>query len=103
MYANKILSPTDINTYLTGTTMYQCIHKDTPELFLNFFSTISDFHGHDTRHSEDLHVPYGRLDVRKFSIFIHGANVWNSLPNQIKNAQSVHVFKQQFRNYLIEK
>ena len=103
MYANKILSPTDINTYLTGTFMYQCIHKDAPELFLNFFSTNSDYHDHDTRHSEDLHVPYGRLDVRKFSIIIHGANVWNSLPNQIKNAQSVHIFKQQFRNYLIEK
>ena len=84
MYANKILSPTDINTYLTGTFMYQCIHKDAPELFLNCFSTNSDYHDHDARHSEDLHVPYGRLDVRKFSIIIHGANVWNSLPNQIK-------------------
>ena len=103
MYAYKILSSTDINTYLTGTFMYQCIHKDAPELFLNFFSTNSDYHDRDTRHSSDLHVPYGRLDVRKFSIIIHGANVWNSLPNQIKNAQSVHVFKQQFRNYLIEK
>ena len=77
MYANKILSPTDINAYLTGTFMYQCMHKDAPELFLNFFSTTSDYHDHDTRHSEDLHVPYGRLDVRKFSIITHGANVWN--------------------------
>ena len=82
--------------------MYQCMHKEAPELFLNFFSTNSDFHDHATRHSEDLHVPYGRLDVRKFSIIIHGANVLNSLPYQIKNAQFVHVFKQQLRNYLIE-
>ena len=85
--------------------MYQCIHKDAPELFSNFFSTNSDYSDyldHDTRLSEDLHVPYGRLDVKIFSIIIHGANMWNSLPNQIKNAQSVHVFKQQFRNYWIQ-
>ena len=82
--------------------MYQCVNKETPELFLNFFCTNSDFHDHDTRHAADLYVPYGRLDIRKFSIIIHGANVWHSIPAQIKNAQSVHVFKQQFRNNLIE-
>ena len=28
--------------------------------------------------------------------------MWNSIPDQIKNAQSIYMFKQQFRNYLIE-
>ena len=102
MYANKMLSVTNINIYLTGIFMYHCVNKETPELFFNFFCTNSDFHDHDTRHAADLYVPYGRLDIRKFNIIIHGANVWNSIPVQIKNAQSVHVFKQQFRNHLIE-
>ena len=79
MYANKMLSVTNINMYLTGIFMYQCVNKETPELFLNFFCTNSDFHDHDTRHAADLYVPYGRLDIRKFSIIIHGANVWNSI------------------------
>ena len=35
MYANKMLSVSDINRYLTGTFMYQCIHKEAPEMFLN--------------------------------------------------------------------
>ena len=102
MYANKMLSVSDINRYLTGTFMYQFIHKEAPERFLNLFHTNSNFHDHDTRHSEDLNVPYGRIDVRKFSIKIHGAKLWNSIPDQIKNAQSIYMFKQQFRNYLIE-
>ena len=84
MYANKMLSVSDINRYLTGTFMYRCIHKEAPEMFLNSFHTNSDFHDHDTRHSEDLHVPYGRIDVRKFSIKMHGAKLWNSIPDQIK-------------------
>ena len=47
-------------------------------------------------------VPYGRLDIRKRSIIIQGAKVRNSIPDQIKNAQSVHMFKHQFRNYMID-
>ena len=82
--------------------MHQCIHKQAPEMFLNSFHTDNNFHDHDTRHSEDLHVPYGRIDVRQLSIKISGAKLWNSIPDQIKNAQSVYMFKQQFRNYLIE-
>ena len=102
MYANNMLSVIDINRYLTGTFMYQCIHKEAPEMFLNLFHTNSNFHDHDARYSEDLHVPYGGIDVRKFSIKIHGAKLWNSIPDQIKNAQSKYTFKQQFRNYLFE-
>ena len=82
--------------------MYQCVQKETPEFFLNFFCTKSDFHDHDTRHSANLYVPYGGLDIRKFGVIIHGAQMWISIPDQIKIVQSVHVFKHQFRNYLIE-
>ena len=69
------------------TFMHQCIHKQAPEMFFNLFHTNSHFH--DTRHSVDLHVPYGRIDVRQFSIKIHGVKLWNSLPDQIENAQFI--------------
>ena len=36
-------------------------------------------------------VPYGRIDVRQFSIKIHGAKLWKSIPDQIKNAQSIYI------------
>ena len=72
----------DINRYLTDTFVFQCIHKKAPEMFLNLFHTNCNFHDHGTRHSEDPHVPYGRIDVRQFSIKIHGANC--GIPYQIK-------------------
>ena len=75
MYANKKLSVTNINIYMTEILMYLYVNKETPELFLNFFCTNSDFHDHDTRHSADLYVPHGRLKIRIFSIIIYGANV----------------------------
>ena len=81
--------------------MYQCLHKEAPELFLNLFSTKVIFMTMPL--ATQNYVPCGRLDVIQFSIIIQAANVWNSLPNQVKNAQSLQVFKQQFRNYFIEK
>ena len=48
-------------------------------------------------------MPYGRLDIRKFSIKIAGANLWNSLQSFVKNAQSIHIFKKNMRHYLAEK
>ena len=82
--------------------MYQCIHQEVPEIFLNLFQTNEDIHDLNTRQSQELHVPYGSLDVRRFSFKVHGANVWNSIPDHIKNPQNIHIFKQLFRNYLIE-
>ena len=62
--------------------MYQCIHQEVPEIFLNLFQTNEDIHDRNTRQSQQLYVPYGRLDVRRFSFKVHGADM--------------------FRNYLIE-
>ena len=98
MYANKMLSVNGINTYLVEIFMYQCIHQEYPEIFIFLFQTNDDVHDYNTR---QLHVPYGRLDVRRFSFKVHGAHVWNTIPDQIKNVQTIHTFKQVFHNYVI--
>ena len=100
MYANKTLSVNDINTYLIEIFMYQCIYQEVLEIFLFLFQTNDDVHDYDTRQSQQLHVPYGRLDVRGFSFKVHGAHVGNTIPDHIKNVQTIHTFKQLFRNYV---
>ena len=58
-----MLSVNNINTYLMGIFMYQCIHQEVPEIVLNLFQTDDDVHDYNTRQSQQLHAPYGRLDV----------------------------------------
>ena len=65
MFARRILSVNDINDYMTGIFMYQCINDNIPEVFDNFFQRNRSVHGHNTRQADDLHVPYARLDTRK--------------------------------------
>ena len=55
--------------------------------------------GRETRQASDLHVPYGRLDIRQNSMKIHGANMWNSIPENVKMLESVYLFKQRVRNF----
>ena len=62
----------------------------------------SERHNRNTKQSNDFHVRFAWLDVRKFSIRIHGATIWNDIPLCIKNASSLNVFKQMLRKHLID-
>ena len=93
MFAMRLLSVNDIKHYMTGIFMYQCLNCNTPQVFKDFFQENDILHGHDTRQSNDLHVPYARLNVRKFCFKIHGANTWNNIPILIKQWQSLDVKK----------
>ena len=101
--ANRILNVYDISAYVTGTLMYEYMCGDATSSLHDFFQTNSDVHSHDTRYSNHIHVPYGRLDIRRFSFKIFGANLWNSLPDMLKKYHNIHLFKMNFRNYLFDK
>ena len=99
-FANKILSVTQINTYMVGTYMYKCLNESVPQFLRNYFTRNNSIHEYSTRGANEIHVPFGRLDIRNFSIRIHGAKVWNSLPSFVKQSRSLELFKNTLRNYL---
>ena len=102
-FANRILNVTDINDYTIGTFMYEYIDGNGTDIFNNYFQRNRYIHGLNIRNADDLHVPYGRLDVRKFSIKIAGPNLWNSIPLYIKNSTSTNLFKRNMRAYLLDR
>ena len=83
--------------------MYNYINGILPTTFSEYFERNRNVHQCNTRQADDLRVPFARLNVREFSIKIHGAQVWNSLPQYIKSATSINDFKKKFRNFLIDK
>ena len=102
-YANRILNVYDLNVNIVGVFMYQCLFEPVTDVFDNYFCTNRDIHGRETRNADALYVPYGRLDVRRSSIKIHGSDLWNTLPPYIHNSESSNVFKIRLRNYLIDR
>ena len=99
---NKVLSVHEINVYIVGIFMYKYCNDDVPDIFNDFFQRNSELLNRNTRQSNDFHVRFARLDVRKFSLKIHGATTWNEISMYIKHVSSVDVFKQMLRKHLID-
>ena len=96
-----ILSLKLINMYLVGMFMYQCLNRNVPNSFCEYFTLNNDIHNHNTRQLYQLHVPKWRLNIRKWAFSIYGANLWNSLPSDVRNAKSYPIFKSKLRKYLL--
>ena len=58
--------------------MYECMCTNVPSSLHDFFQTNSDVHSHATHYASDIHVPYGRLDIRRFSFKILGVMEFTS-------------------------
>ena len=70
--ANRFMS--DINMYMTCIFM----HGYSPDIIHDFHVSKRNMHGCDTRQARDLQVPYGRLDIKRNCMKLHGANMCNS-------------------------
>ena len=103
LLANRLLSVTEINSYMVGIFMYNYIHGILPTPFSAYFERNRNVHHIIHGMQMICRYHFARLNVRIFSIKIHGAQVWNSLPQYIKSATSVNDFKKKLRNFLIDK
>ena len=83
--------------------MYTYVTQKLPQIFENYFQRNRDVHGLNTRQANDFYVPFSRLQIRRFSIKIHGSEVWNSFPTYIKISTSLMNFKKKLRKYLIDR
>src|SRR6218665_1192368 len=63
--------------------------------------TNSDTHFHFTRSSSHYRSHYARINVKLFSIFCTGPTLWNKLPADLKNSNSLVAFKHLLKNALI--
>ena len=102
-HANRILTVYDLNVNIVGMFMYKCLFEPGTDVFATYFYTNCDIHGKETRNADALYVTYGRLDIRRSSIKIHGSDLWNTLPPYVQNSDSSNVFKLRLRNYLIDR
>ena len=103
LLANKLLSVTEISSYMVCISIYNCINGILPITFYEYFIRNRNVHQCNTWQADELWVPFARLTVCKFSIKIHGAQEWNSSQQQIKSATSVNDFKTKLRNFPIDK
>ena len=100
--STKILKIRDLNKFYVASFVYKSLQNNLPAVFCNYFSLNSIVHDHNTRISSNIHLVQSRVNARHFSIKIHGARIWNSLPAETKNSLSEQIFKRKLKFGIIE-
>ena len=59
-------------------------------------------HNYNTRNRANLLPDFERLQTTQKSILCQAPNIWNSIPENLKQLPSVSLFKKHYKKYLLE-
>ena len=80
--------------------MFSLNHSLLPSKFNNYFSLNKQVHSYATIHANDFHLPSCRRNLRKFSVSFQGPTYYNTIENDIKESNSLHLFKTKLKKKL---
>lgn len=81
--------------------VYKIKNKIYPDWFIHLPTNMEITHNaHTTRQQNNLHVPYTKTDYGARSLLVLGPRIWNTLPLQITNANSLHAFTRKLKVHL---
>ena len=97
----ELLKLSDIRQLELGKLMFSLNHSLLPSKFNNYFSLNKQVHSYATRHANDFHLPFCRTNLRKFSVSFQGPTYYNSIENDIKESNSLLLFKTKLKKKII--
>ena len=59
-------------------------------------------HTYNTRNRNDILAPFHRLSTTQHSVSFHGAHLWNTLPQEIREAPTLKSFKFKLKLFFLE-
>ena len=82
--------------------VYKCLyHQETPSSLKSLFSLRTNTRQLPLRNTGlDLHIPKVDSEFRKKCLDFVGTTLWNNLPQEIRSASSIELFKQLAQKYL---
>ena len=86
--------------YDTCVTVYKILMKLYPEWLITF-QTINQTHSVITRQVNDLYVARTRTNAGSRSLKNRGPLLWNNLPQNVKDVNTLDNFKRKLKNYLL--
>ena len=97
----ELLKLSDIRQLEVGKLMFSLNHSFLPSKFKNYFSLNKQVHSYATRYANDFHFPFCRTNLRKFSVSFQGPTYYNSIENDIKESNSLYLFKTKLKKRVI--
>ena len=98
----KLQNVCERRDYFLCVLMFKCIHGMAPQYLCNDVTMQFDVHGYDTRSAENmnLYVPRPYKEIYKRSFLYKGSSLWNNLPRNLKETDSLEKFKYRYRQIL---
>ena len=84
--------------YQKAILMYKIMHNLTPPYLSNIFKFSSEVHNRALRSTTEnlLYVPKPNIEIYRKSLAYSGSKIWNSIPEQIRNANSLQQFRKRY-------
>ena len=81
--------------YNNAVLTYKALNDMTPDYIAELLTPMSQTHSRHLRSSEsgELYVPYSHTKLYKGSFSCSAPRLWNSLPQTVRNSESLNVFK----------
>lgn len=90
----RILTVVALYIFELGVNIYKRKHQ---------FIRNSDVHSFNTRQKDRFHISYSRLNVCKNSPSNRGLQIFNSLPGDVRDSNSLSIFKGRLRDLLLKR
>ena len=81
--------------------VHKILKEMCPDYLRGKFTRRTKISKYETHRMNDLQIPKPRLEISKKSYSYVGAKIWNDIPNDIRNTESTHLFKQKMKTYLL--
>ena len=99
----KILKVDDINVLQTSLFMFKYKKEALPTIFRNYFTYNRNIHSYPTRTRNNIHLHNPKILLAHKSLRHHGPDIWNTLPDFMKEISHLNCFKRNMKKMLLNK
>ena len=100
-YNKNILNVNQLLIFDRAVMTFKIVNQLCPEGLQNKFIERSALSKYNTRNMKDLHVQKLKLEHTKKSFLYTGPKAWNSIPQHIRDTESVVRFKKDLKSHLL--
>ena len=85
--------------------MFKCHDGSAPEYISDNLDLHKEVNIRESRHTDDTtyKIPGTRINITDTGLFVQGPTVWNKIPAHIREADSVELFKKQYKKEILGK
>ena len=99
----NVMNLKEIHNFEKGKFMYRLVNKKLPSNFDNLCSPLRDGTSYNLRsnNNENITESFARTNCGYRRVQTSGARLWNGIPISIRQSESLNIFVNQYKKYIL--